>query len=103
MLYVVVTLIINIVYEYHALELWLIHSFFTHPLILPTLEKWVGTTSFVQQSDSFRPAKVNEILCKMRSFVQQRYSIRPAIVQQRTTHLFKAGQSTPKTHFLKVG
>ena len=39
----------------------------------------------------------------MRSFVQQWYSIRPAIVQQRTTHLFKVGKSTSKTHFFKVG
>ena len=43
------------------LVIWGMHSFFTHPLIPPTFEKWVGTSSFVLQKRHFRPAKFNEI------------------------------------------
>ena len=86
------------------LELWLIYSFFIHPLILPTSEIWVGYTL----SCSNRAAKVHQTLMNYRlkigllkrTFGQQSCSNLAANV----THLyFKVGRPTRETHFLKVG
>ena len=85
------------------LQLWFTHSFFIHPLIPPTFEKWVGTSSFVLQNFHFSTAKLRKIAYKFQIFVLQRFIFSPAIVLQRTTHLFNPSQTTLKTHFLKVG